>query len=205
MYKNILGKFGHRWIDEATLEHFKNLPDFYIVEVSFADGSTIGIDSVTGTERNLSNVIVYFKNKQDDHEPFVWDIACPQDHGLIERFDMDCARRYRMPSNVESRKDLRSHRELQAMRTAIKKHMTKVLAIPECDKALAGGNLFLSRNICLAENMSKLAEFIRIASGNGIDIHIQFMLEAANGDQLAATLNDLDIVDCTVLDEPSED
>lgn len=47
-----------------------------------------------------------------------------------------------------------------------------------------------------------MLEFIRQADAYGIDIVISFDIENANADQLERTMNDLEMIDATVENEP---
>ncbi|MCL4102504.1 MULTISPECIES: hypothetical protein [unclassified Fibrobacter] len=67
------------------------------------------------------------------------------------------------------------------------------------------------RDLLLSESKTKILrrqlkrrmlEFIRQADAYGIDIVISFDIENANADQLERTMNDLEMIDATVENEP---
>lgn len=67
------------------------------------------------------------------------------------------------------------------------------------------------RDLLLSESKTKILrrqlkrrmlEFIRQVDAYGIDIVISFDIENANADQLERTMNDLEMIDATVENEP---
>lgn len=79
-YKNILGRFGHRWFMEFDRKMV--LHDFpetdYSVEVTFTDGKPDTLlKDCTGTETNIDAIMIYYKDGTNlrDPEPFRWQVT----------------------------------------------------------------------------------------------------------------------------------
>lgn len=81
-YKNILGRFGHRWFmefDRSMVIHEFPESD-YSVEVTFTDGKPdMMLKDCTGTETNVDAIMIYYKDGTGtrDPEPFRWQVTGP--------------------------------------------------------------------------------------------------------------------------------
>lgn len=81
-YKNILGRFGHRWIgDFDRTMILKEFPESdYSVEVTFTDGkSDMLLKDCTGRETNVDAIMIYYKDgtNRRDTDPFRWQVTGP--------------------------------------------------------------------------------------------------------------------------------
>lgn len=88
-YRNILGRFGHRWIGEYDRARIiREFPESdYSVEVAFADGkSDMLLKDCTGKETSVDSIMIYYKDGtgRRDPEPFRWHV-----HGPVSWFDLN--------------------------------------------------------------------------------------------------------------------
>lgn len=89
------------------------------------------------------------------------------------------------------------------LRKQLKKRMLEVFrAEYESGAEYAGDNLLCHRNQYKRLGLRKMLEYIRQADEYGIDIVISFDIENATADQMERTLNDLELIDATVENEP---
>lgn len=87
MYRNIFGCLGHSWIDEYPLNELRNLPDCYVVEVTTMDKVLpLPIKDVTGFERNVAYVQIYYKSKVQDKSPYMYAVNHKVTAHIIEDF-----------------------------------------------------------------------------------------------------------------------
>lgn len=204
MYRNIFSFLGHRWIDEYALNELKNLPACYIVEVSTYDLSQpLPISEVTGKERNVMYVKIYYKSKAKDQAPYLFTVNKFVDGYIIDNFKRNCENRRRTKAMEPIRDLLLDELKTKKLRKQLKKRMLEVFrAEYESGAEFAGDNFLCHRNQYKRLGLRKMLEFVRQADEYGIDIIISFDIENADADQIERTMNDLELIDATVENEP---
>lgn len=204
MHKNLFGFFGSRWIDEYTLNELKNLAPCYIVEVTTRDSiHPINIADITGTERNIYYIQIYYLDKAKDKSPYCFSVEKYVDTYLLADFRRDCENRKRTKEMAEFTVTMLSESETQELRKKLKKRMFEVFKVKyESGAEFAGNDFLCHRNQYKRLGLRKMLEFIRQDDEYGIDIIISFDIENASASQMERTLNDLELIDATVENEP---
>lgn len=196
---NVLGVLGHRWISEYALTTLKTLPPCYITEVIFDDGSRKPIAEIKGNERSIRAVEVFFKDRNQDKDPFRYEVYTDLHTCFVNRFFDDCLMRHRNPEDVEKRSILVSERDLKKMRQDVYWRVRKTLGLKDvsCEQ-YEKTDIYMYRNEFKQEGFERLCEFIKNADPDGIGISIRLHIDNANGDQLEKTLIDLAMIEASM-------
>lgn len=202
MYRNLLAGLGHTWIEDIPLSMLKTLQSCYIVEVTISNGykhESIPISQITGKERNVDWIDIYYKSKEQDKSPYHYYVDHKVTYYIIQAFLRDCEDRHRGADMVELRNFMPTEYDLKAMRKQLKKRMLEVFESGDND---SDDDLICYRNEYEPLRLIKMLEFLRQADPDGIDIFISFNIANADADQIERTLNDLETIDATIENEP---